>query len=145
AEDQWLGMDSAFHFIVRTQAGLDREDAWPPADADPEAGGLPMAVELVLDIPRLGVIRRLRAGGLCGGAEHSGSAAWRWSQLCWSWPWRWWLRSPWRCAGRRIFVGPVRYSSGTFPARWPGGQRTWCCRCWSGPMGRRIWCGIPAA
>ena len=31
AEDQRLGMDSAFHFIVRTQAGLDRVDAWPPA------------------------------------------------------------------------------------------------------------------
>src|SRR5690606_30124323 len=61
AEDQRLGMDSAFHFIVRTQAGLDRVDAWPPADADPEAGGLPMAVELVLDIPGLGEIRRLMA------------------------------------------------------------------------------------
>lgn len=64
AEDQRLGMDSAFHFIVRTQAGLDRVDAWPPADADPEAGGLPMAVELVLDIPGLGEIRRLMAVGL---------------------------------------------------------------------------------
>ena len=63
-EDQRLGMDSAFHFIVRTPAGLDRVDAWPLPDADPEASGLPMAVELVLDIPGLGEIRRLMAVGL---------------------------------------------------------------------------------
>ena len=63
-EDQQLGMDSTFHFIVRTPAGLDRVDAWPLPDADPEASGLPMAVELVLDIPGLGEIRRLMAVGL---------------------------------------------------------------------------------
>lgn len=63
-EQQQLGLESAFHFIVRTPSGLDRVDAWPLADADPEAGGLPMAVELVLDIPGLGEIRRLMAVGL---------------------------------------------------------------------------------
>ena len=63
-EQQKLGMDSAFHFIVRTPAGLDRVDAWPLPDADPDASGLPMAVELVLDIPGLGEIRRLMAVGL---------------------------------------------------------------------------------
>src|SRR5690606_41842520 len=81
AEDQRLGMDSACHFIARTQAGLDRVDAWPPADADPEAGGLPLAGERVLDIPGLGGIRRLVAVGLWGGAGHSGSAGWGWSRL----------------------------------------------------------------
>ena len=63
-EQQQLGMESAFHFIVRTPSGLDRVDAWPLPDADPEASGLPMAVELVLDIPGLGEIRRLMAVGL---------------------------------------------------------------------------------
>lgn len=63
-EQQQLGMDSRFQFIVRTPSGLDRVDAWPPVDADPEAGGLPVAIELVLDIPGLGEIRRLLAVGL---------------------------------------------------------------------------------
>lgn len=63
-EHEQLGMESAFHFVVRTPSGLDRADAWPLPDADPEASGLPMAVELVLDIPGLGEIRRLMAVGL---------------------------------------------------------------------------------
>lgn len=64
AEHEKLGVDSRFQFIVRTPAGLDRLDAWPPANADTESSGLPVAVELVLDIPGLGEIRRLLAVGL---------------------------------------------------------------------------------
>lgn len=63
-EHQKLGMDSAFLFIVRTPSGLERVDAWPLADADPQAGGLPVAIEVVLDIPGLGEVRRLMAVGL---------------------------------------------------------------------------------
>lgn len=63
-EQQQLGMDSSFQFVVRTASGLERVDAWPLPDADPEAGGLPMAVELVLDIPGLGEVRRLMPVGL---------------------------------------------------------------------------------
>ena len=63
-EHQQLGMESRFQFIVRTPSGLDRVDAWPPADADAEGSGLPVAIELVLDIPGLGEIRRLLAVGL---------------------------------------------------------------------------------
>ena len=63
-EQQQLGMESRFQFIVRTPSGLDRVDAWPPADADAEGSGLPVAIELVLDIPGLGEIRRLLAVGL---------------------------------------------------------------------------------
>lgn len=63
-EQQQLGMESRFQFIVRTPSGLDRMDAWPLADADAEGSGLPVAIELVLDIPGLGEIRRLLAVGL---------------------------------------------------------------------------------
>lgn len=63
-EHQQLGMDSRFQFIVRTPSGLDRVDAWPPVDTESEGGGLPVAIELVLDIPGLGEIRRLLAVGL---------------------------------------------------------------------------------
>ncbi|SDR87780.1 general secretion pathway protein J [Halopseudomonas litoralis] len=63
-EHRLLGANSGFVFIVRTPSGLERVDAWPLADADPEAGGLPVAVEVVLDLPGLGEIRRMMAVGL---------------------------------------------------------------------------------
>lgn len=63
-KQQQLGMDSAFHFVVRTPTGLDRTNAWPLPNADPQSSDLPVAVELVLDIPGLGEIRRLMAVGL---------------------------------------------------------------------------------
>lgn len=63
AEDERLGIESGFHFIVRGASGLERVDSWPPADLDPESTQLPLAVEVQLDLPRLGVIRRLIAVG----------------------------------------------------------------------------------
>src|SRR5690606_4065795 len=38
-EERLLGADSGFVFIVRTPSGLERVDAWPLPDADPQAGG----------------------------------------------------------------------------------------------------------
>lgn len=63
-EDELLGMQTGFALVVRTATGLDRLDAWPPADSDPAASQLPLAVEIVLDIPGYGEIRRLMAVGL---------------------------------------------------------------------------------
>lgn len=62
-EQQRLGVDSGFAFVVRTASGLERVDAWPPLDGDPAATQLPLAVELVLDVPGVGEIRRLMAVG----------------------------------------------------------------------------------
>ena len=62
-EDEQLGVDSSFHFIVRGASGLERVDSWPPADLDPQSSQLPLAVEVVLELPRLGQIRRLIAVG----------------------------------------------------------------------------------
>ncbi|WP_373187205.1 type II secretion system minor pseudopilin GspJ [Halopseudomonas sp.] len=64
AEDQLLGIDSGFALVVRTEAGLERIDSWPPADVDPASVELPMAVEIVLDLPEYGVIRRMMAVGM---------------------------------------------------------------------------------
>lgn len=61
--EQTLGVESGFAFIVRTDTGLDRIESWPPSDAG-DAPGLPLAVEIVLDLPGLGQIRRLMAVGL---------------------------------------------------------------------------------
>lgn len=61
--EQTLGLDSGFVFIVRTENGLDRLDSWPPTTAG-EAPTLPLAVEVVLDLPGIGTIRRLMAVGL---------------------------------------------------------------------------------
>mgnify|MGYP000098976892 CR=1 FL=1 len=61
--DQTLGLDSGFVFIVRTENGLDRLDSWPPATAG-ETPTLPLAVEVLLDLPGIGPIRRLIAVGL---------------------------------------------------------------------------------
>jgi len=63
-EDELLGMETGFALVVRTATGLDRLDAWPPAGSDPSASQLPLAVEIVLDIPGYGEIRRLMAVGL---------------------------------------------------------------------------------
>ena len=63
AEDERLGVETGFRFIVRGASGLERLDSWSPADLDPESTQLPLAVEVQLDIPRLGVIRRLIAVG----------------------------------------------------------------------------------
>lgn len=63
-EGQTLGAQSGFLFIVRTPSGLDRVANWPPADADEGSGGLPVAVEVVLDLPGMGEIRRILAVGL---------------------------------------------------------------------------------
>ena len=63
-EDERLGVESGFLFVVRTPSGLERLESWPPADADEESSALPMAVEVVIDLPGLGVIRRLMAVGL---------------------------------------------------------------------------------
>jgi general secretion pathway protein J len=60
--DQTLGLDSGFAFIVRTEGGLERLEAWPPSD-DGEGSSLPLAVELVLDLPGVGQVRRLMAVG----------------------------------------------------------------------------------
>lgn len=62
--EQILGLDSGFYFIVRTEEGLQRVESWPPADASPDSNTLPLAVELVLDLPSVGQIRRLMAVGL---------------------------------------------------------------------------------
>lgn len=63
-EEQILGLDSGFYFIVRTEEGLERVESWPPVGASPDSDTLPLAVELVLDIPNIGQIRRLMAVGL---------------------------------------------------------------------------------
>lgn len=64
AADQSLGLDSRFVFVIRGDAGFERVDSWPPAGVDPALAGLPLAVEVVLDLPELGVIRRLIKVGL---------------------------------------------------------------------------------
>ena len=63
AEDELLGTESGFALVVRTQAGLERIDTWPAADADPTTAQLPLAVEIVLDLPGYGVIRRMMTVG----------------------------------------------------------------------------------
>ncbi len=63
-EGQVLGGQSAFLFIVRTPAGLQRVAAWPPAGTDEQASGLPVAVEIILDLPGMGEVRRVLAVGL---------------------------------------------------------------------------------
>lgn len=62
--EQILGLDSGFFFIVRTEEGLERVESWPPPDASEDGASLPLAVELVLDLPGVGPIRRLMAVGL---------------------------------------------------------------------------------
>lgn len=64
AEDELLGTESGFALVVRTQAGLERIDTWPAADADPTTAQLPLAVEIVLDLPGYGIIRRMMTVGL---------------------------------------------------------------------------------
>lgn len=64
AEDELLGTESGFALVVRTQAGLERIDTWPAVDADPVAAKLPLAVEIVLDLPGYGIIRRMMTVGL---------------------------------------------------------------------------------
>jgi len=59
-----LGIESGFALVVRTEAGLERVDSWPAADADTASAELPMAVEIVLDVPEYGIIRRLMAVGM---------------------------------------------------------------------------------
>ncbi|MEH6490542.1 type II secretion system minor pseudopilin GspJ [Halopseudomonas sp.] len=58
-EEERLGVESGFAFVVRGPSGLERVNSWPPEGLDPSSSQLPMAVELVLDVPRLGLIRRL--------------------------------------------------------------------------------------
>lgn len=58
-EDETLGVETAFAFVVRGPSGLERVNSWPPEGLDPSSSQLPLAVELVLDVPRLGLIRRL--------------------------------------------------------------------------------------
>lgn len=63
AEDELLGIESGFALVVRNEAGLERVDSWPAANADTASVELPMAVEIVLDLPEYGVIRRMMAVG----------------------------------------------------------------------------------
>ncbi len=63
-EERLLGIDSGFALVVRTESGLERVDSWPSADSDGASTELPMAVEIVLDLPDYGVIRRLMAVGM---------------------------------------------------------------------------------
>jgi len=58
-EDEQLGVETAIAFVVRGRSGLERVNSWPPEGLDPSSSQLPLAVELVLDVPRLGLIRRL--------------------------------------------------------------------------------------
>ncbi len=62
--EQVLGLDSGFFFIIRSDEGLQRVESWPPADAGGDSTTLPLAVELVLDLPGVGPVRRLMAVGL---------------------------------------------------------------------------------
>ena len=62
-EDEQLGINSGFYFLVRTSSGIERLESWPPPDGT-ETARLPMAIELVLDLPKLGEVRRLMAVGL---------------------------------------------------------------------------------
>ncbi|SDU16934.1 type II secretion system minor pseudopilin GspJ [Halopseudomonas salegens] len=62
-EDEQLGINSSFYFLVRTDSGIERVDSWPPADGS-DSARLPLAIELVLDLPQLGEVRRLMAVGL---------------------------------------------------------------------------------
>lgn len=63
AEVQQLGLASGFYFLQRTANGIERLESWPPVDGG-ESAVLPLAVELVLDLPQLGEVRRLMAVGL---------------------------------------------------------------------------------
>lgn len=64
-EEQILGVESGFVFIVRTESGLERVDYWPTQEGEAGGGdGLPLAIEVVLDLPGVGVVRRLMAVGL---------------------------------------------------------------------------------
>ena len=58
-EGESLGVETAFAFVVRGPSGLERVNSWPPEGLDPSSSQLPLAVELVLDVPSLGLIRRL--------------------------------------------------------------------------------------
>jgi len=58
-EGERLGVETGFAFVVRGPGGLERVNNWPPEGLDPSSSQLPLAVELVLDVPRLGLIRRL--------------------------------------------------------------------------------------
>lgn len=64
AEEELLGIESGFALVVRTEAGLERVDSWPPANADTASVELPLAVEIVLELPEYGVIRRMMAVGM---------------------------------------------------------------------------------
>lgn len=63
-EDELMGVETGFAFIVRTASGLDRVESWPPADSEAGSTQLPLAVEVVLELPGYGQIRRLMAVGL---------------------------------------------------------------------------------
>ncbi len=64
-EEQILGVESGFVFIVRTESGLERVEYWPTQEGEAGGGdGLPLAIEVVLDLPGVGVVRRLMAVGL---------------------------------------------------------------------------------
>tara|TARA_R100000935_G_scaffold49124_1_gene74192 strand:- start:107 stop:733 length:627 start_codon:yes stop_codon:yes gene_type:complete len=58
-EGERLGVETGFAFVVRGPSGLERVNNWPPEGLDPSSSQLPLAVELVLDVPRLGLVRRL--------------------------------------------------------------------------------------
>lgn len=62
-DDEQLGINSGFYFLVRTSSGIERLESWPPVDGS-ATSRLPMAIELVLDLPQLGEVRRLMAVGL---------------------------------------------------------------------------------
>lgn len=62
-EEEQLGINTGFYFLVRTSSGIERLESWPPADGT-ETARLPIAIELILDLPRLGEVRRLMAVGL---------------------------------------------------------------------------------
>ncbi|MEH6564821.1 MAG: type II secretion system minor pseudopilin GspJ [Halopseudomonas sp.] len=63
-EDERLGVETGFAFVVRGPSGLERATSWPPEGLDPSSSQLPLAVEVTLDVPRLGLIRRLIAVGV---------------------------------------------------------------------------------
>lgn len=63
-EEELMGVETGFAFVVRTSTGLERVDSWPPADSEAGTTQLPLAVEVVLDLPGYGQIRRLMAVGL---------------------------------------------------------------------------------
>ncbi|PKM30164.1 MAG: type II secretion system protein GspJ [Gammaproteobacteria bacterium HGW-Gammaproteobacteria-11] len=63
--DEAMGLESGFAVIVRLEDGsLDRLDSWPPVNTDALSATLPLAVEVTLELPGYGEIRRLMAVGL---------------------------------------------------------------------------------